>query len=49
MLLAHDGPGNSERALELIERALAIYRELGMDSCAARASALAQEAAVSTP
>ena len=47
MLLARNGPGDSERALDLIEGALATYRDLGMDSYAAKASALAQEAAVS--
>jgi DNA-binding SARP family transcriptional activator len=49
MLLARDGPGDSEQASELIERALGIYRELGMDSSAARALALAHEGAVSIP
>jgi tetratricopeptide (TPR) repeat protein len=47
MLLARGGRGDPERALELIERALATYRELGMNSYAARASALAREAVVS--
>ncbi len=48
MLLARDGPGDAEQAVELIERALTTYRALGMDSYAAKASALALEAATST-
>jgi DNA-binding SARP family transcriptional activator len=48
MLLARDGTGDAEHARELIERALATYQELGMDSYAARASKLGREAAVST-
>ncbi|HKP16936.1 MAG TPA: BTAD domain-containing putative transcriptional regulator [Gaiellaceae bacterium] len=35
MLLARGEPGDVERARELIERAVAAYRELGMDACAA--------------
>src|SRR5439155_23060050 len=49
MLLARNGPGDSDRAGELLKDALATYGELGMDSRAARAAALAQAAAVSTP
>jgi tetratricopeptide (TPR) repeat protein len=48
MLLARDGPGDSVRARELIEQAVATYGDLGMDSYAARASALVGETAVST-
>jgi DNA-binding SARP family transcriptional activator/class 3 adenylate cyclase len=48
MLLARDAPGDREKAQELLDAALAMYRELGMDSYAASASALAQEAGVST-
>jgi tetratricopeptide (TPR) repeat protein len=47
MLLARDSPGDHERAVQLIEQALATYQELGMEPHAARASALAHEAAVS--
>jgi len=47
MLLGRDSPGEAERARELVEQALATYRELGMESYAARASALAERAAVS--
>jgi hypothetical protein len=39
MLLARNHAGDRERALELIEDALATYRELGMDDWAQRASA----------
>jgi DNA-binding SARP family transcriptional activator len=41
MLLTRDGPGARERAHELLDAALAIYRELAMETYAARASALA--------
>jgi DNA-binding SARP family transcriptional activator len=36
MLLARDRPGDRERARELLAEAVSIYRELGMDSWAAR-------------
>jgi tetratricopeptide (TPR) repeat protein len=49
MLLTRNEPGDAERARELIAQALATYQELGMEPYAARASALAREAAVSTP
>jgi tetratricopeptide (TPR) repeat protein len=51
MLLARDGTDDRERAQELLEAALATYRELGMESCAAKAEALAQEVSTtaSTP
>ena len=49
MLLTRSEPGDPERAVELIDHALAAYHELGMGSYAARASALAQEAAVQAP
>jgi DNA-binding SARP family transcriptional activator len=48
MLVARDGSGDSEDALELIGSAVATYRELGMDSYAARASLLALEVSVAT-
>jgi len=38
MLLAHDGPGDRERAQQFLDQALATYRELGMESYAANAS-----------
>jgi DNA-binding SARP family transcriptional activator len=38
MLLEREGPGDAERAEELLEAALATYRELGMESYAASAS-----------
>jgi len=41
MLLARGAAGDSERALALLEDALATYRELGMDAWAARVEALA--------
>ena len=44
MLLARDGPRDRDRAQEIIDEALASYRELGMESYAARASALALRA-----
>lgn len=40
MLLARDRPGDRERAQELLEQALATYRELGMESYAVKASAV---------
>jgi DNA-binding SARP family transcriptional activator len=43
MLLARDGPGDREGAQELLGTAVATYRELGMESYAAAASALAQQ------
>ena len=49
MLLTRGDPGDADRARNLIEQALAMYRELGMETYAARASALAQETSVSTP
>jgi DNA-binding SARP family transcriptional activator/tetratricopeptide (TPR) repeat protein len=49
MLLARNEPGDAEQARELIDQALATYNELGMEPYAARASTLAQAAAVSTP
>src|SRR5919201_617242 len=44
MLLARGGPRDRDRAQEIIDEALASYRELGMQSYAARASALALRA-----
>ena len=41
MLLGQGGPEETERAVDLLAQALATYRELGMESYAARASALA--------
>ncbi len=41
MLLARDGPGDRERARELIDAAVSIYTELGMETWAAKASAAA--------
>jgi DNA-binding SARP family transcriptional activator/tetratricopeptide (TPR) repeat protein len=38
-LVARDEPGDRERAQELLDAALATYRELGMESYAAKASA----------
>ena len=40
MLLARDAPGDRERAGELLDSALATYRELGMDFQAAKIAAL---------
>jgi DNA-binding SARP family transcriptional activator/tetratricopeptide (TPR) repeat protein len=40
MLLARAGPGDHERAGGLLEKAIATYRELGMETHAQRASAL---------
>ena len=48
MLLARDGRGDAEQARNLIEEDLGTYRELGMDSYAERASALAREGAASS-
>jgi DNA-binding SARP family transcriptional activator/tetratricopeptide (TPR) repeat protein len=45
MLHACNGPGDRERAQELLDAALGIYRELGMETYAARAAVLAQAAA----
>ncbi len=45
MLLARGGSGYRERAGELLDAALATYRELGMEGHAASASALAKEGA----
>ena len=42
-LLARHGPGDHERAQELLNQALSSYRELGMKSHAASASALLQQ------
>jgi DNA-binding SARP family transcriptional activator/tetratricopeptide (TPR) repeat protein len=42
LLLARDAPSDRARALELLEQALATYRELGMENAAARASELTQ-------
>ena len=41
MLLARGASGDSERALALLEDALATYSELGMDAWATRVEALA--------
>jgi tetratricopeptide (TPR) repeat protein len=49
MLLARNAPGDSERARELIGAAVATYRELGMESYAARVLAISQGPAVSAP
>jgi hypothetical protein len=43
MLLARDRPADSKGAHELLEAALATYRELGMDTYAARISATAHK------
>jgi tetratricopeptide (TPR) repeat protein len=43
LLLTRDAPGDRERAQGLLDAALAIYRELGMETHAASASALAEE------
>ena len=40
MLLARDRPGDRERAQELLEQALATYRELGMEPNAVKASSV---------
>jgi hypothetical protein len=44
MLHARDGRGDRERAQALLDAAQTTYRELGMDSYAASAAAIAQEA-----
>jgi DNA-binding SARP family transcriptional activator/tetratricopeptide (TPR) repeat protein len=49
MLLARDGPGDSQRAAELLDHALVTYRELGMEAYAAGASSLAAGPAVQAP
>jgi tetratricopeptide (TPR) repeat protein len=46
MLLERRDMGDPERARELLDRALATYRELGMEPHAARAAALARGAPV---
>jgi tetratricopeptide (TPR) repeat protein len=43
MLLDRDSPGDRERAQDLLEAALATYREVGMQRYAAQAYALTQE------
>jgi hypothetical protein len=43
MLLARGAAGDPERARALLDDALATYRELGMDSWAARGEALFQQ------
>ena len=43
MLLGRDGPGDRERAQELFGAAIATYRDLGMDSYAAKADAIMRE------
>jgi DNA-binding SARP family transcriptional activator/tetratricopeptide (TPR) repeat protein len=48
ILLERDAPRERERALELVQQALATYRELGMGSHAARASQLAASYATHT-
>jgi tetratricopeptide (TPR) repeat protein len=42
MLLARDGPGDRERAEALLAEAISAYDELGMESWAKRAAALAE-------
>jgi DNA-binding SARP family transcriptional activator len=49
MLLARNEPGDATQAAELLGRALATYRELGMDAYAARASSPAGGSAVHAP
>jgi DNA-binding SARP family transcriptional activator/tetratricopeptide (TPR) repeat protein len=49
MLIARAARGDAERARALLDQAAATYRDVGMDAYAATASALAREAAVSTP
>ena len=46
MLLTRDGPGDREPAPELLDEALAAYRELGMETYAASAAELANAAVV---
>jgi tetratricopeptide (TPR) repeat protein len=48
LLLTRDRPGGQKEALELLDRALAICRELGMESYAAAVSAL-REAGATAP
>ena len=43
MLLSRGETGDHERAAELLGEALATFRELGMDSCAARAATPVRE------
>jgi DNA-binding SARP family transcriptional activator len=43
MLSARNGPGDRERAQTLLDTARQTYHELGMESCAARAAALADK------
>ena len=43
MLLSRGASGDPERAGELLGEALATFRELGMDSCAARAATPVRE------
>jgi class 3 adenylate cyclase/tetratricopeptide (TPR) repeat protein len=47
MLLGRDGPGDRERAQELLGAAIATYRDLGMESYAAKARALTQDGRIS--
>jgi hypothetical protein len=47
MLHARDGRGDRERAQALLDAARRTYRELGMESYAAAAAALAQQVASS--
>ena len=47
MLLTRGEPDDRERAQELLDAAIATYRELGMESYAAQASTLAQEGVAS--
>ena len=48
MLHARNGRGDRERAEALLDAARTTYRELGMDSYAAAAAAITQEASAST-
>ena len=41
MLVARNGPGDQERASDLVAEAVQTYRQLGMEAWAARAEALA--------
>jgi hypothetical protein len=43
MLLARGEPGDLDKARDLVEQALATYRDLGMEPRAARASALLEQ------
>jgi tetratricopeptide (TPR) repeat protein len=47
MLLTREGPGDHERAQELIDQALSTYRELHMTTYAERAFALCQQGKIS--